>query len=291
MLTRRAGWLRRLVVGAAIIAALVVAAIAALPLFVDADRVQRAVERRISAVAGGEVRYESLALRFFPQPSAGIRNATVRIPGAVDGRIAAVDIRIALLPLLAGDVRPVAIRVDQPVLEVRIEPGGGTGDPLAAYRAALGPVVDAVTREARGMSLQVIDGKLDVVYAGRRVVSLSGLAADANVAADGLVASASAASDLWRAAKAQLKVAAGSLAATGTLAVSGMRLPEALEAAGLQGELRVLDAAVDATLDAETDGRESVRSAITATAPDMRIARGARTLDLGAVRTAPGRTP
>ncbi|MET0154410.1 MAG: hypothetical protein ABW298_17610, partial [Candidatus Binatia bacterium] len=287
MLTRRAGWLRRLVVGAAIVAALVVAAIAALPLFVDTDRVQRAVEQRISAVAGGEVRYESLALRFFPQPHARIRNATVRMPGAVDGRIATVDIRIALLPLLAGDVRPVAVDIAQPVLEVMIPTGdgGAGGDPLSAYRAALGPLVDALVQNARGMSLGITDGKLDIRYAGERVLSLSGLAADAQVATDAITANASVNADLFAAAKARLRIVPESLATTGTLEASGLRLPALLRMAGAQGEVKVADGAIDATLSAETDGRESVRATVTAAAPQITLVRGARTLALGSVRT------
>jgi len=282
----RSRWLRRLVLGVAAAVALLVAAVAAVPLFVDGDRVRHAVERRISGVAGGEVSYDSLKLRFFPQPRAEIRNASVRIPGAVAGRIGTLEIRIALLSLLAGNVRPVAVHVGQPVLELTIQPGGGGADPLDAYRTALGPVVDALLRQARGMSLGIADGKLDVLYAGQRIVSLSGLAADARVAADAIDANASGSADLWRTASLRLKIVPGSLAATSTLQVSGLRLPEVLQAAGLQSEVRVLAAAIDATLDAETDGRESVSAGLTATAPGMTLARGARTLELGAVRSA-----
>ena len=278
--------MRRIVIGIAAVAALLVAAIASLPFFVDQDRVRRAVEQRISAVAGGEVHYESLKLRFFPQPSVEARNATVRIPGVLEGRVGTLAIRIALLPLLTGNVRPVAVNLAQPTLEVTIQPGGGSGggDPFAAYRAALGPVVDALVRDASGMSLGVTDGNVVVVYAGQRIVSLSGLTADAQVAADALTVGASGAADLWRTASANLKIAPGSLAATGKLQLSGLRLAELLQAAGAQGEVRVSAGAIDASLDAQTDGRASVRGTLTAAAPDVTLARAARTLGLGAVR-------
>ena len=169
---------------------------------------------------------------------------------------------------------------------MRIQPGGGGGDPLAAYRAALGPVVDALVRQAGGMSLGITDGKLDVLYAGQRVLSLSGLAADAEVAADAITGSASAGADLWQVAKAGLTITPGSLAATAKLQLSGLRLPALLDVAGVQGELRVPAGTVDANLDATTDGRESVRAALTATGPGATLARGARTLELGAIRAA-----
>jgi hypothetical protein len=55
--------------------------------------------------------------------------------------------------------------------------------------------------------------------------------------------------------------------------------------AGAQGEVNVVDGALAATLSAETDGRESVRATLTASAPQMTLARGTRTLALGSVRT------
>ncbi len=134
------------------------------------------------------------------------------------------------------------------------------------------------------MSLGVTDGKVVVVYAGQRIVSLSGLTADAQVAADALTVGASGAADLWRTASANLKIAPGSLAATGKLQLSGLRLAELLQAAGAQGEVRVSAGAIDASLDAQTDGRASVRGTLTAAAPDVTLARAARTLGLGAVR-------
>ena len=285
MPARRAVWLRRLAIAAAAAVALLAGVVALFPLFVDGDRVRHALERRISDVAGGEVSYDSLKLRFFPQPRAEIRNATVRIPGAVDGRIGTLAIRVAALPLLAGDVRPVAVEIAQPALEVTIEPGGPGGDPLAAYRAALGPVVDALVQNAGGMSLEITDGKLDVRYAGQRVLSLSGLAADAQVATDAITARASGNADPFGAARASVRIVPGSLAATGTLQTSGLRLPAVLQMAGAQGEVKVAEGAIAAALSAETDGRESVRATLTANSPQMTLARGTRTLALGSVRT------
>ena len=136
------------------------------------------------------------------------------------------------------------------------------------------------------MSLGITDGKLDVLYAGQRILSLSGLAADAEVAADAITASASAGADLWQNAKAGLTITPGSLAATAKLQLSGLRLPALLEVAGVQGELRVPAGTVDANLDAGTDGRESIRATATMAAPALTVARGTRTLDLGRVRAA-----
>ena len=282
----RPRWRRRVAI-AAVVAALLLSAAAALPLLVDSAAVQRAVERRISALAGGEVRYESLAVRLFPQPRGVIHGATVSIPGALDGRAATFDVQLALLPLFAGNVRPTAIRIEQPAFAVRIEPGGGdAGDPFAAYRAALGPIADALVREAQGMSIEIVGGKLDLAYAGRRLVSFSDLSARADVSAAAIDASVSSAADLWRAAEGRLTIAPGSLAASAKLQVTGLQAGEVLETLLAESALVVRSGAIDANVEATTDGRGSARAGLTASSPRLVVERGARTLDLGAIRIA-----
>ena len=282
----RPRWGRRAAIAAAVVLALLGVAVAALPLLVDSDAVRRVVEREISALAGGEVRYDSLEVHLLPQPRAAIHGVTVRVPGAVDGRAAALEVGLALRPLLAGNVRPTAIRIEQPAFEVRITPGGGgAGDPFTAYRESVGPVVDALARDARGMTIEIVDGRLDVVYDGRRLVSLSGLAARADVSADAIDASVSSVADLWRAAQGRVTVTPGSLAASAKLQVSGLQAGGMLDAMQSESTVVLRPGPLDASFDAQTDGRSTVRVALTASSPQLTLARGARTLDLGAVRT------
>ena len=283
----RPRWRRRLAIAVAVVVVLLGAAVAALPLLVDSDAVRRVIEREISALAGGEVRYDSLAVHLFPQPRAAIRGVTVRVPGTVDGRAAELDVALSLLPLLAGNVRPTAIRIEQPAFEVRIEPGGGgAGDPFAVYREAVGPIVDALVRDARGMTIEIVGGKLDVAYAGQRLVSLSGMAAQADVSAEAIDASVSSAADLWRAAQGRLTISPGSLAASAKLQVTGLQAAKLLDAVPSENALAVRPGPLDASVDAQTDGRSTVRATLTASSPQLVVARSARTLELGAVRVA-----
>jgi hypothetical protein len=105
------------------------------------------------------------------------------------------------------------------------------------------------------------------------------------VAADAIHADASGSADLWRAASLRLKIVPASLMVTSRLQVGGLRLAEVLQAVGLLSEVHVR-AEIDATLEAEADGRESMRAELMATAPGLMLARGARTLDLGVMRGA-----
>jgi hypothetical protein len=61
------------------------------------------------------------------------------------------------------------------------------------------------------MSLGITDGKLDVRYAGQRILSSPGWRST-RVAADAIDADASGSADLWRTASLRLKIVPGSLA-------------------------------------------------------------------------------
>jgi hypothetical protein len=138
-----------------------------------------------------------------------------RIPDVIDGRAATLHVRLALLPLLAGHVRPTAVRVEQLAAELHVEPRGG-GDAFEAYRATMGPVVEALIRHSRGMTVSLTDSQLHVMYAGRRLVALSELAGEAMVISDAITLDLSSAADLWRKAQGKARITAGSLAASAT---------------------------------------------------------------------------
>ena len=174
----RPRWRRRLAIAVVLVAVLLGGAVALVPLLVDSAAVRRVIEREISARVGGKVRYDSIGLRLFPLPRAEIRGVTVHDPETLTGHAAVLHVELSLAALLRGAVRPTAIRVKEPVLEVRLGPGGGgAGEPLAAYREALGRVVETLAREAPGLSVQILDGRLDVRRDGRPVVALSQLTA------------------------------------------------------------------------------------------------------------------
>ena len=232
---------------AATLGAIVACTIGGALLLVDTDTVKRAVERHVEQSVGGEVVYESAALNLFPHPRVKFSGVTVGVPGLVSGRIAALHVRIAWLPLLYGEVRLEAVRFERPGLEVQIAPGENA-DPFAAYRAALGPITDALTRYAAGTSITIERGEVAVVYGGRRFVSLSELEVAAGISAEAINAKVSAAAGLWRAARGEISITRGSLAASANLQVSGLRAAQILDAYGRHDALRVRLDSADLTL-------------------------------------------
>lgn len=277
--------MRRLAVAGAVVLLLLGGAVAAIALLADTDAARRAIERKVSESLGGNVRYDALVLRFFPRPGAEIRGVALRIPGVIEGRAAAIHVRLGILPLLAGNVRPVAVRIERPVANLRVEPRGA-GDYFEAYRAAVGPAVETLVGRARGMTASLVDGRLDVEYGGRHLIAISSLAAEVKVSGDAVEAEAGGAADLWGKAQARARIAAGSLAASGSAQVTGARAAEFVVRSAGDDALRARPGPVDASLSVETDGRSMVRVTATAAAPQFVLARGAQAHDLGAVRVA-----
>jgi len=273
---------RRTWVTVGIAALVLLAGIAALAtMLIDTDAVRHKVERRVSAVIGGDARYGSIALGLLPRPRASIRGLHFSVPDVVEGRAALVDVQLALLPLLAGDVRIRQVRIEQPELAVQFATGDSS-DPWSAYRTTLTPVVDALVREAQGLSLEISSGKLDVMQQGRRIVALSDVAGTAEVSADAVLATVSAASDQWRSAQASLSVAPGTLAASAKLKVAGLDAGPSLAPLLAGSTFRMQPGPMDGTLDVTTDGRSSVRGSLTVTAPRVSLSRAERSFNLGA---------
>ena len=137
------------------------------------------------------------------------------------------------------------------------------------------------------MSVQILDGRLDLLRDGRPVVALSKLTAQADVARAAIDVRVSAAADRWRAAEGRLRARAG--------------VPRWLRHARGEGASRrgacsrrwawtarspCTPGAVDARLEAQADGLGALRAALDASSPELVLERGARQLAVGAVRVA-----
>jgi len=273
------------VAGAIIVLLLLGAIVVLLPLLVDSAAVRTVIEREVSARVGGKVRYESIRLRLLPIPRAEIRGVTIQDPDLVTGRVAVLSVKLSLAALLSGTVRPTAIQVEEPALEIRLGQGqDGAADPLTAYREWAGPVVDGLVREAAGLEIDISDGRVHVSREGQPVVALSKVAALAVVGAHAIDVRVSGVADRWQSAEAQLRVVPGSLAGGGQLHVSGLDGAWLLSTLGETGGLRVRPGAIDVRLEAETDGRAALRATIDASARQVVLERGTGRLELGASR-------
>ena len=278
-------WWRWLAIAAVAAALLLGVFVAVLPRLVDSAAVRGELGRRMSQLASGDVHYDTLSLSFLPWPRAEMRGVTLDIPAAISGRIPLLEVALATLPLLSGDVRVTSIRATDPALVVQLPTGTG-GDPLAAYRAGAGPIVAALTRALPDATLAIAGGRVDLVTAGQPVVRLAELAATATMSAAAIDLEASCAGERWRALQVRLNIASGSLATSLQLTATGVDATALYAMLPAPGAAALRGGAVDARVEATTDAQHAVRGHLTASTPKLVIARGGRALDVGAARVA-----
>ena len=66
----------RWVVAAGVLVAVLLAAVAALPLLLNGEAAKAAIERQLTSLIGGDFRYAALDLKVWPRPTAELRQVT-----------------------------------------------------------------------------------------------------------------------------------------------------------------------------------------------------------------------
>ena len=117
--------MRKLVIG--LIAAVVVVLAAALigPSFVDWNKYKPEITERVKAATGREITIAGdLSLSILPAPTLSVHDVTLaNMPGASEPNMAslkALDVRVAFLPLLQGNIKVESIALIQPVITLEI---------------------------------------------------------------------------------------------------------------------------------------------------------------------------
>ena len=130
-------------IAAGAIVALFAGIMAALPYYVEGDAAKASIERQLSALTGGEFRYATLVFHSWPRPTADVRQISFRVAPLVEGTAERARLRLALLPLLKGDIRISKLELERPAAVVRVPSfdSDPLSDPLAAYRAAITPAL------------------------------------------------------------------------------------------------------------------------------------------------------
>ena len=123
------------------------------------------------------MRFERVDLSWFPHPSLSVRRLEISAPAKVRGTAAAVDVRLAFLPLLRGHVRLSSVLVDRPDLFVEI-PAATKAEipaPETAPQSLIEPLLRSYTSEAGGLALEIRRGRIEVVRSGKVLTNVDGL--------------------------------------------------------------------------------------------------------------------
>ncbi|MBM4337274.1 MAG: AsmA family protein, partial [Deltaproteobacteria bacterium] len=119
--------LRRVLVAAAALAALVVILSGVALYLLDAEKLREPLQAQVSAALGRETTVGGISLALFPLPA--LRASEIRIAGPKPAdrpfaEIAELRLRVAILPLLAGKVVLRALEVESPRVRVPLDRSG-----------------------------------------------------------------------------------------------------------------------------------------------------------------------
>lgn len=201
--------------------ALCAAALLLVPRLLELPAIRAQLERELSSVVHGQLAWDSLDLHAIPAVHAVLRNARFAVPGVASGNAESIELRMRLLPLLAGDVQIQQVRIVRPrvraVLAARQAAAGPPRAPLEAYRAAMQPVSDAIRRFAPDMRLSVEDAVVQLVIPSFPELGELRLSADGQADARGFALTANARGNLWQRLALRVKVAHADLQAQAEL--------------------------------------------------------------------------
>jgi hypothetical protein len=210
----------------------------------------------------------------------------LRIAPDADAVAARVVLQFALLPLLRGEVRVSLVRLEQPVLTVRIPAfdDAPVADLVAAYRGAVGPATDWLAQNAPGVAFEVRDGTVDLAAPGVPSLRLDALAADGDVSSDAITVTMAAHANQWRNARAHARIDTHSLAANLELDVEALDATPALERVLASSSTRILPGLSTVSLGMTTDGRGLASAQLSIAMPALGLTRNGSRLDVGAAR-------
>jgi uncharacterized protein involved in outer membrane biogenesis len=249
-LPRRASAVRRLLLwlfgalGALIV--IVLAALLSAPLWLNADAVKQGLLAQLQRSVPGELGYRHLEPEFFPRPGLTLHDVRWAQAERVEALAAQAEVRLAWLPLLAGNVRIGAVRLSSPRMVLFVPDDRRDREPLtpAAIDARLRGALDRLAALAPGMDLEIADGELDLRLPQGQPLVLRNLDASLASRPDRVELSMRATSEPVERLTGKLRLAREVLEGRMELDLSGVRLaalqgylPERAGAYGFEGEL------------------------------------------------------
>lgn len=177
--------MNRIVIGILVVVVLVIGALFAVPAFVDFNEYKAEIGERVARATGRQFTIDGdIDLKLLPAPALAVKGLSL---GNIDGatapdmvRIESLEVRVALLPLLGGDIQVEKIRFVKPVVVLESLPDGRenwrfNGSSAAGETPAATPSDDGGTGldNIRIDHVEVVDGTVTLVRDGRTVSSIT----------------------------------------------------------------------------------------------------------------------
>ncbi len=257
---------------------------------IESPRVRAQLTKKLSELLHGHVSWEELHVRLLPLPHGVVTSVHIAMPNVVTANVARADVEIRLLPLFHGNVQVQTVTLERPDVDVWISTSAAKGkaksSPLALYRSAMRPILDAAARFAPSTTVAIEDGGValhlfDLPPFEARELNLR-IVSDAK----GVAVDASATGPDWDRLAIEGRAEFADLRALFRLEGSGLKPQRALESifTGMRESLVV--SSVGAKLTARTDGHTDIDIAFGLDLPKAAIRFRGKPLDIAQVRLA-----
>jgi uncharacterized protein involved in outer membrane biogenesis len=227
---------------------LALATLLAAPLWINADAVKEQLLAQLQRSVPGELAYAHLEPELFPRPGLAMRELRWLLPGRAEVQAAQVQVRLAWLPLLAGNVRIGSVQLRSPRVVLILQQAQPDGERLTAsiIDARLRGALERLAELAPDMDLEVADGELDLRRAQGPALVLRDLEVALASRPDRIELSVGATSESVQRLRGKLRLAHEALEGDIELDLGGVRLaalqdflPRRSDAYGIDGELDV----------------------------------------------------
>ena len=222
-------------------AAVLLLALAALlaPAYIDRPAVQADIQRRLSEALKGQVTWEALEVALFPAPHGELRKLRIEIPGKLGATADEVEVDLRFWPLLRGRAEISSLTLKKPAIRVLAAGAGGNGDmppfdAVAAYRAAMEPVANALQEFAPDMAFKLDEASVEL----RAGFAVRDLTAAARTDRNGVQLELTAASTLWKRLSLEARVEYADLSARAAVALDALALDKDIPPGALRARLR-----------------------------------------------------
>jgi len=258
---------------------LFVAAIVIAERLLDSPKVRTDLTAKLSALVQGKVTWDALEVRVLPVPHAVLRNAYLSIPDVVTVSVAETDVTLRWLPLLRGSVELDAVIVRSPNVDIWIAKSAAPEaqktdkNPLEAYRSAMRPVLDIVSRFAPDTTLAIDEGRVAL-----HILQLPPFEAaniDLNIVTDakGITVDATATGAYWERVALDGRIEFADTRALVKMDVAGLKAQPILE--GVLADIRqaLVLSSIGAKLEARTDGLTGINVSLDLDLPRAELQR------------------
>lgn len=280
--------LRWALYGTAIVFAILIVAVFAVPRLVNLEVFRDRINIEASRAIKGEVRFEKIKLELYPLPHLSVYNGRLSIPKITRGKLKALSVYPKIIPLLSGNIKIDKLTINRPEFDIVIPgspvekakdekqpPGAGAEEKIAA-------VIGWMQSVGEDLNLSIKDGRLNLSVENMPVVKLENVHVALEMLPERIWLNLGSGSNFYEKIALQAEIDLKSLKSRGRIELSGFN-PQQLSATIISPNvMQIGKSQINLNLQFHMDRLNVFRGEVQGTIPELSLQRGSETVLLKA---------